>query len=99
MQQAQQAWSKVLNAVRRMGGDATVIFDDLIHSVIDDMGGWVRLCEMYQRKKVLSSVNLKAAMSVIAATHLQPILAGYWAEWQGLTGLEYPSSATAYYGR
>ena len=26
------------------------IFDDaLIHAVIVDMGGWVRLCEMYQR--------------------------------------------------
>lgn len=51
-QQAQQAWSKVLNAVRRMGGNATVIFDDaLIHAVINDMGGWVRLCEMYQREE------------------------------------------------
>jgi hypothetical protein len=50
LQQAQQAWSKVLNAVRRVGGDNSVIFDDaLIHGVIYDMGGWVRLCEMYQR--------------------------------------------------
>ncbi len=50
LQQAQQAWSKVLNAVRRVGGDNSVIFDDaLIHAVIVDMGGWVRLCEMYQR--------------------------------------------------
>ena len=52
LQQAQQALSKVLNAVRRIGGDASVIFDDaLIHAVIDDMGGWVRLCGMYQREE------------------------------------------------
>lgn len=50
LQQAQQAWSKVMNAVRQIGGDATVIFDDAsVHAVIYDMGGWVRLCEMYQR--------------------------------------------------
>lgn len=40
------AWAKVERAVRRVGGYSTVVFDDpLIHAVIDDMGGWVRLCE------------------------------------------------------
>lgn len=47
LQQAQQAWTKVMHAIRRIGGDKTLVFDDaLIHAVIDDMGGWVRLCEM-----------------------------------------------------
>lgn len=47
-QQAQQAWTKVMNAIRRLGGDKTVVFDDpLIHAVVYDMGGWVRLCEMH----------------------------------------------------
>ena len=47
LQQAQQAWTKVMNAIRRIGGDKTLVFDDaLIHAIIDDMGGWVRLCEM-----------------------------------------------------
>jgi hypothetical protein len=47
LQQAQQAWTKVMNAIRRIGGDKTLVFDDaLIHAIIDDMGGWVRLCEL-----------------------------------------------------
>ncbi len=50
LQQAQQAWTKVMNAIRRIGGDKSLVFDDpLIHAVIYDMGGWVRLCEMYVR--------------------------------------------------
>ena len=49
-QQAQQAWTKIINAIRHVGGDATVIFDDpLIHSVLHDMGGWIRLCGMYSK--------------------------------------------------
>ena len=42
--QAMQAWSKVDWAVRHIGGYASVAFDDqLIHAVIADMGGWVKL--------------------------------------------------------
>jgi hypothetical protein len=49
-QQAQQAWTKIINAIRQIGGDATVVFDDpLIHSVLRDMGGWIRLCGMYSK--------------------------------------------------
>lgn len=49
-QQAQQAWTKIINAVRQIGGDATVVFDDpLIHAVLHDMGGWIRLCTMYSK--------------------------------------------------
>jgi hypothetical protein len=42
--QAMQAWSKVDWAVRHIGGYQTVAFDDpLIHAVVSDMGGWVKI--------------------------------------------------------
>lgn len=38
------AWTKVDKAVRQVGVNQTVVFDDpLIHRVISDMGGWVAL--------------------------------------------------------
>lgn len=41
------AWTKVLEAVRRVGSWRSVVFDDpLIHAAIEDMGGWVALCAM-----------------------------------------------------
>lgn len=43
--QAQVAWSKVDGAVRRVGIWSDVAFDDpIIHRVLADMGGWVRMC-------------------------------------------------------
>lgn len=42
---ALSAWSKVERAVRSIGQYESVIFDDpLIHRVIEDMGGWVKVC-------------------------------------------------------
>lgn len=42
---AHQAWSTVLKAIREVGCYESVVFDDpLIHRVVADMGGWVRLC-------------------------------------------------------
>lgn len=39
------AWGKVLDAMQRVGAYASVCFDDgLIHSSIEDMGGWMQLC-------------------------------------------------------
>lgn len=38
------AWNKALAAVQRVGTYADVVFDDpIIHAVIADMGGWVKL--------------------------------------------------------
>jgi hypothetical protein len=43
---ALQAWSKVTSAISRVGSYESVIFDDLIiHSVIDVLGGWIKLCQ------------------------------------------------------
>ena len=41
---ALQAWSKVVQAIRRAGPWKSVVFDDpLIHRVIEEMGGWAKL--------------------------------------------------------
>jgi hypothetical protein len=43
--QALKAWSKVDAAIQDVGSYMSIVFDDpIIHVVIDDMGGWVRLC-------------------------------------------------------
>lgn len=39
------AWSKVERAIRSIGQYESLLFDDpLIHRVIEDMGGWVKMC-------------------------------------------------------
>lgn len=44
---ALRAWTKVEQAIRRVGGYQDVVFDDpIIHAVISDMGGWVSLCSV-----------------------------------------------------
>lgn len=43
--QGMQAWSRVDKSVRRIGPYQSVVFDDpIVHRVVDDMGGWVKLC-------------------------------------------------------
>lgn len=43
--QGMQAWSRVDKAVRRVGPYQSVVFDDaIVHRVIDEMGGWIKLC-------------------------------------------------------
>lgn len=44
-EQALKAWSKVDAAIHDVGSYMSIVFDDpIIHVVVDDMGGWVRLC-------------------------------------------------------
>lgn len=44
--QALRAWSKVEKAIRHVGPYQSVVFDDpSIHAVINDMGGWIKVCE------------------------------------------------------
>lgn len=48
---AKVAWSLVERAIRSIGGDRTVIFQDpLIHKVIYDLGGWVKVCSLETEK-------------------------------------------------
>jgi hypothetical protein len=49
--QALQAWSKVIQAIKTVGQYDSVVFDDsLIHAVIQDMGGWIRLCKLQENE-------------------------------------------------
>lgn len=42
---ALQAWAIVEKAIVQVGAYQSVVFDDpLIHAVLEDMGGWVKLC-------------------------------------------------------
>jgi hypothetical protein len=42
---AMLAWSKVLDAAQRAGAYIDVVFDDpAIHAVVEDLGGWVKVC-------------------------------------------------------
>lgn len=44
--QALQAWSRVLHIIKAVGSYDSLVFDDsILHKVIEDMGGWIRLCE------------------------------------------------------
>lgn len=50
-EQALLAWVKVTKAMRQTGAYKTVVFDDaIIHAVIADLGGWVRLCHLSERE-------------------------------------------------
>jgi len=47
---AMLAWSKVEKAVREVGPYASVCFDEaIIHKTLQDMGGWINLCNMTDR--------------------------------------------------
>jgi hypothetical protein len=42
-----RAWARVVEAVRLVGSWESVVFDDpLIHACVEQMGGWVKLCQM-----------------------------------------------------
>lgn len=41
------AWTKVHDAIRLVGSYRSLVFDDpVIHSVVQDMGGWIALCSI-----------------------------------------------------
>lgn len=45
------AWSKVEESIRLLGPYHSVVFDDeLIHAVLQEMGGWIKLCQSTQKE-------------------------------------------------
>lgn len=45
-EKAMYAWNLVYEAIKRVGSWESVLFEDyVIHMVLADMGGWIRLCE------------------------------------------------------
>ena len=50
-EQSLLAWVKVTKGMRQVGASKTVVFDDpMIHAVIADLGGWIRLCRLTERE-------------------------------------------------
>lgn len=48
---AMLAWGKVLDAVQRIGQYTDVVFDDpAIHAVIEDLGGWPKVCRVEMKE-------------------------------------------------
>jgi hypothetical protein len=48
---ALHAWDKVISAIRRVGSNSSITFDDpLINVVIHQMGGWINLCYQNEDK-------------------------------------------------
>jgi hypothetical protein len=44
---ALEAWAKVEKAIIQVGRYQSIVFDDpLIHAVLEDMGGWIKLCSV-----------------------------------------------------
>jgi len=47
------AWTKVIKAIRHVGQYESVTFSDsIIHTVINDMGGWIFLCKQPERELI-----------------------------------------------
>lgn len=47
---AYSAWTKIKKAVGMVGSYQTVVFDDpIIHRVLQDMGGWIRICSLPEK--------------------------------------------------
>jgi hypothetical protein len=45
------AWSKIRESIGKVGAYQTVVLDDpIIHRVVQDMGGWIRLCHIDEKE-------------------------------------------------
>lgn len=97
------AWSKVEKGIQRVGNWRSVAFDDpIIHKVIEDMGGWVKLCgtpteeelhfqgkefeKRYQGYAMRGGVGNDFPPKLLGTADAQNILNGYEAEEPMLIG-------------
>jgi len=57
---ALSAWTTVEKAIAAIGSYESVVFDDaLIHAVLDDMGGWITLCQTTTAQLKFSSIEFQ----------------------------------------
>ena len=69
------AWGKTCEAMQRVGAYTDVVFDDpVIHAVLDDIGGWPKVC--------------RSALSEL--TYLQHRFTESYRAYVGREGIEYP---------
>jgi len=89
---ALQAWSKVEKAIRTIGHYDSVVFDDpFIHQIIDEMGGWCKVCgtsedEMPFKSKEFEKRYRAALLSGL--NDIQPILIGSSDAYNARNGFE-----------
>lgn len=80
--QSMVAWSKVEQAIRLVGPYPSVVFDDpIIHIVLHEMGGWVKLCQTSQKE--FPFVNREFQTRYISFRYKTP--SNYPAKLTGLT--------------
>lgn len=74
------AWGKVQEAIVRVGGYRSVAFDDpIIHSIVEDMGGWPKLCSTESGEMQFRSAEFAKRYQAYAERGLQvfePYLVG-----------------------
>lgn len=76
-QGTKQSWLRVVNAVRLIGKNRTVTFDDpKIHAAIQSMGGWVHLCETLNVDDSRSMARFVDAMNSSDITKAPVLLLG-----------------------
>ena len=81
-EQSLMAWVKVTKGIRQVGASKTVIFDDpIIHAVITDLGGWIRLCRMTERELIFQQREFER----LYACYLQRPLKKYPRQLTGIT--------------
>jgi len=57
---ALSAWTKIEKAITDIGSYESVVFDDaLIHAVLEDMGGWISLCNTTTAQLKFSSIEFQ----------------------------------------
>jgi len=57
---ALQAFNKVKRAVEQVGSYSSIVFDDPItHVVIEQMGGWMQLCKLYDKEFSFKSLDFQ----------------------------------------
>ncbi|HVV68008.1 MAG TPA: DUF6475 domain-containing protein [Gammaproteobacteria bacterium] len=92
--QALKAWALVLKIVRQVSSYDSLVFDDpILHRVIDDMGGWISLCETTldeMKWKGYTFQKLYAAYVLQPPAHFPKKLLGRAAWQNGLHGYQEP---------
>jgi len=59
-ERALSAWTKVEKAIANIGSYESVVFDDvLIHAVLEDMGGWIKLCQTTTAQLKFSGIEFQ----------------------------------------
>lgn len=87
------AWTKVRQAIQRVGTGSSVAFDDpIIHAVIDDMGGWIQMGHKQERELPFIAAEFerryRAYAQRLERPSFPPRLIGYFEAQNGQAGFQ-----------